>query len=502
VNTADTFKPRPLALAIAIALGASPQFGHAAAGRVQFAFGEVAVENAQGSTPLKKGAELEAGDTVVTERGRVQIKFTDGSFVSLQPQSTFKIDEYQFQAGDDGSERSFFSLFRGGLRTITGAIGRRNRDSYRVTTPVATIGIRGTEYLIKLDGSGAIVTVGDGAIAVINDAGEVILLNGQTGVIVDKSTLVQLVDEKPVLPPAPPKDNRDDPGTDDPQQDDDDFVAGLLGDDGDGGDFGTPIDDDEEPVEPAPPEPKLESGPGYAVAFAYYSDNWEGPRNSYRTDADATFVDGQLTGWQLDGGEGFSAIRDLELVEAGSDQYIGWGRWSNPDSTMREFDIDGNVDDFDEENQSLHYVAGRPTELALAAVGRSEARYEVLSFTSPTDADGNVGTFQNGTFLVDFLDQDVSGSAEFNMSGDDYDLAFADIPAALGTFVGSADVNASLGGCGCGGCNGYVSGIVSGPEAERAGFVYHVGDYDQERDIFGAVTFIQNPNGALPPSEL
>jgi len=503
VNTADIFKPRPLALAIAIAVGAGPQLAEAAAGRVQFAFGEVAVTNADGaSAPAKKGTAVEPGDTIVTERGRVQIKFTDGSFVSLQPQSSFKIDEYQFQAGDDGSERSFFSLFRGGLRTITGVIGRRNRDSYRVTTPVATIGIRGTEYLIRLDGSGALVTVGDGAIAVINDGGEVILVNGQTGVIVDKNTAAKLVDEKPVLPPAPPKDNRDDPGTDDPQQDDDDFVAGLIGDDGDGGDFGTPVDDDEPVEPPPPPEQKLESGSGYAVAYAY--DSFAGPNSNVNDEATATFDEGQLTNWTFDGGEGAASfdIGELTLVEAGSDQYIGWGRWSNSSDADRQFTASpfGNelIEQFEDENESLHYVAGRPTELAIAAVGRTEARYEVLSFTSPTDDNGNVGSFQDAAFLVDFTNQDVSGSVAFGMSGDDYDLAFSDIPAELGMFSYPADVGASHGGCGCGGCSGFVSGIVAGPQAERAGFVYHVGDNYEERDIFGAVTFIGNANGPLP----
>ncbi|MBK6658224.1 MAG: FecR domain-containing protein [Proteobacteria bacterium] len=196
MNTADIFKPRPLALAVAVAVGSLPATGFAAAGRVQFAFGQVSVQAASGaSNPASKGLEVNAGDTIITEQGRVQLKFADGSLVSLQPRSTFKIDDYNYAGNDDGSERSFFSLFRGGLRTITGVIGHRNHGNYRVNTPVATIGIRGTEYLIMLDGTGAVVTVGDGAIAVINDAGEVTLVNGQSGVIVDKSTLVKVTDE-------------------------------------------------------------------------------------------------------------------------------------------------------------------------------------------------------------------------------------------------------------------------------------------------------------------
>ena len=114
------------------------------------------------------------------------------------------------------------------MRTVTGAIGRRNRSAYRVTTPVATIGIRGTGYLIKLDDSGLIITVNLGSIAAINDGGTVILVNGQTGIIVDAQTAAQLVDQKPEVGPAPPSDVSDDPATDQSQQDDDNILAGFT----------------------------------------------------------------------------------------------------------------------------------------------------------------------------------------------------------------------------------------------------------------------------------
>lgn len=508
MHEAETFHPRPLALAIALAVGSHAQFVEAAAGRVQFAFGEVTVQQSGGgSEPLKKGAEVDSGDTVVTERGRVQIKFSDGSFVSLQPQSTFKIDEYNFANRDDGSERSFFSLFRGGLRTITGAIGRRNRDSYRVATPVATIGIRGTEYLIQLDGSGAIVTVGDGAIAVINDAGEVVLVNGQTGRIVDQSTPVKIVDEKPVLPPAPPKDSRDDPSTDDPQQDDDDFVPGIIGDNGEAEETAenllTDLGDDEEPPPPPPPPPpqKLESGPGFDVVFSYFSEDDEGPVLNGASDADAVFTEGQLTGWSFDSGEGVvsSDIGELTLVEAGSDRYIGWGRWSADEADGDNFVVHDIADDFDEADESLHYVAGKPVALAEVA-STGTANFSVLSHTSPTSGNGDVGTLTDATFGIDFADQSVSGSVSVDMPFDEYDLAFFELSAASGRFAGSAFAISGSGGSG--GCcqSGFVGGIVTGPNADRAGFVYHIGDSHLDEDIFGAVTFLQDPNGPPPPS--
>src|SRR3990170_2668745 len=52
--------------------------------------------------------------------------------------------------GRDGSERGVFGLLRGALRTVTGLIGRVNRDAYLIQTPTATVGIRGTGGIIEV----------------------------------------------------------------------------------------------------------------------------------------------------------------------------------------------------------------------------------------------------------------------------------------------------------------------------------------------------------------
>jgi hypothetical protein len=61
-----------------------------------------------------------------------------------------RIDEFRFAGKEDGSERAFFSLVKGGLRKITGIIGRINNKNYQMSTAVATIGIRGTHYLATI----------------------------------------------------------------------------------------------------------------------------------------------------------------------------------------------------------------------------------------------------------------------------------------------------------------------------------------------------------------
>src|SRR5262245_36350058 len=113
----------------------------AAAARVDFAAGGATVSNRGGQTrTLTRGLELDSGDTVRTSGdGRAQLRFTDGSYVSLQPNTDFAISEYKFEGKDD--DRGFFGLVRGAMRTVTGAVGRVNRNSYRITTPTATVGI-------------------------------------------------------------------------------------------------------------------------------------------------------------------------------------------------------------------------------------------------------------------------------------------------------------------------------------------------------------------------
>src|SRR4051812_15262661 len=92
----------------------------AAAGRVDFATSGVTVAGRDGQArPLSRGAELDSGDTIrTTNEGRAQIRFNDGSYVSLQPNTDFAINEYKFEGKDD--DRGFFGLVKGAMRTVTG----------------------------------------------------------------------------------------------------------------------------------------------------------------------------------------------------------------------------------------------------------------------------------------------------------------------------------------------------------------------------------------------
>ncbi len=116
-------------------------------GTVQFALGDVRIIGPNGvSRAGVKGALINEGDSVtVGPAASAQLKMVDGGLLAIRPDTQMKFDEYKFSGREDGSERSVMSLLRGGFRSITGAIGRINKNNYRVNTPTATIGIRGTD---------------------------------------------------------------------------------------------------------------------------------------------------------------------------------------------------------------------------------------------------------------------------------------------------------------------------------------------------------------------
>lgn len=118
------------------------------AGHVQFVNGVVQLTGTAGQTRvIQKGDAVSEGDTLSSApAATAQIKMRDGGLVAMRPDTQLKIERYKFNGQQDGSEQSFFSLFKGGFRAVTGLIGQLNKSSYRITTPSATIGIRGTDH--------------------------------------------------------------------------------------------------------------------------------------------------------------------------------------------------------------------------------------------------------------------------------------------------------------------------------------------------------------------
>lgn len=173
--------------------------------------GPLAARKADGATrAISIGSKIEEGDTVVSEkRTYARLKFTDGSEVTLKPNSQFKVERFSYDPAKPKDDAGTFSLVKGGLRTITGQIGKRgNQDSYQMKTPTATIGIRGTIYdahfcqgescgIIK---PGLYLAVSNGVVVITNSGGSPTALQVKAGQYV----YVQNPVTPPVVLPAKP----------------------------------------------------------------------------------------------------------------------------------------------------------------------------------------------------------------------------------------------------------------------------------------------------------
>lgn len=94
---------------------------------------------------LSVGQKIYEKQTISTAPdGEVHLATVDGGIVAIRQNTVFKVDEYKA----DGSygDKVFMSLVKGAIRSITGWIGKYQAPNYRITTPTATIGIRGTDH--------------------------------------------------------------------------------------------------------------------------------------------------------------------------------------------------------------------------------------------------------------------------------------------------------------------------------------------------------------------
>ncbi len=176
------------------------------------AVGDVTIARGVQKIAAGAGTEVRIGDTVeLGPQSSAQIRFTDESIVALRSGTAFRISEYAFQGHAPEEQRAFFDLLKGGLRTVTGIIGRTRQDRYGVVTPTATIGIRGTHYtLVHCDNdcdrpgarsvsNGTYGSVVDGRIAVSNKAGETVFGSDQFFFVASDATPAQRLIGPPEL---------------------------------------------------------------------------------------------------------------------------------------------------------------------------------------------------------------------------------------------------------------------------------------------------------------
>ncbi|MFL9879311.1 FecR domain-containing protein [Herbaspirillum rhizosphaerae] len=190
-------------------------------GTVTHLSGVLTVKHADGSTAvLAIQSKIQQGDTLITESNTyTRVKFLDNGEIVLRPGSQLVVKSYLYDADKPEKDSVSISLVKGGLRAVTGLVGKRNHDAVSFDTPTATIGIRGTHFgalfcqndcggVPTASGStpqnGLHVDVAQGAIVLTNPAGQQVFQTGQFGFVANLKTppmVVPLTEGVPVKMP-------------------------------------------------------------------------------------------------------------------------------------------------------------------------------------------------------------------------------------------------------------------------------------------------------------
>ena len=511
----------------------APQAVAAPAAQLIFAGGKVTALDARGnSRALTQGSDVNSGDTVVTGSGaHAQLRFADGGMVSLQADSRMRIDDYRF-GGAAAEDRGFFSLVKGGLRAISGSIGKHDPAAYRLDTPVATVGIRGTHFTLRLCAAdcndvgvpvadGLYASVVEGKIELSNAVGAYLLDQGQSAFVantnlapvptvlppafrhgatpagVRPATTAPAPASAPV-PPATAETGRLAPPASAPVQSVPNDAGGLTP--------SVPVMPmPDAPVSPAPsipvgPVPSIPVGPigvpdssiniydqtGLPVHF--FDGGAQAATNALRVyGVGATAADGAGHGFFRafsinDRGElmsyglnpetflGSNSVRD-----SGYSGLIGWGRWTGGETAL---DPPATGSTF-AAPASLHYVmTGAPTLAAFFASGAT-LTYNFFAGTPATSVDGTDGMgIMSGTLtLTTGATPTVAANFNVDHAGNLYSVLATALPvnADAAAFSGSATAVGPTTTC-VNGCASSINGIFAGALAQEAGIVYQIGE--------------------------
>lgn len=153
------------------------------------------IDQIKGSAVLERGATViidgdvgvgvQSMDEAVTANGTMRINFVDETRVELTEQSRLVIDEFVYDPSSDIGSLSLKASL-GTVRYASGQIAKRYKQNVKIRTPSATIGVRGTDFIMNVDEFGGSMitllpscnTAGmcyTGEITVETDAGMVIM---------------------------------------------------------------------------------------------------------------------------------------------------------------------------------------------------------------------------------------------------------------------------------------------------------------------------------------
>lgn len=526
------------------------------AGTVMFAAGEVTAER-EPSIALAKGDIVLDNDIVATgDASRAQLLLLDGAKIAIRPNSRLRIDEFVFQgnAGDSSApvvavsgDRSVATLIKGGLRTITGAIGKEDETAYEVRTPVGVLGIRGTEYSAVFCNAdcdwvpgvnpdapiqdGLYLGVTEGAIFFRNENGDIALQAGEYAFV----PLVGRVPAPLATPPPVLLDDNDllfnaDNVAARPADDDNNSLQGFDSTLGTrrsvepGGNKPAEPGSTDDPNSTVPAQPvnatdeagnTIDLTPGAApqpqgnriIGYStgplgrndvVFTGTQENEPSQYSLDANENLVgfagpypaaSGGTTG-DLSTGTALNAESGFDTVTV-----LRWGRWAGG---IADVGVPaGQPETIDLNAQSLHWIAGADNAVPSMPISGA-ASYSLVGATSPTDSTGNVGVLGDASFQADFTNMRVDTTLSIDINSQTWTAAgtgnigaAAQLPASI--FSGNYS-NVSVDGIGGG--NGVFSGFFSMPGTSSnpafpggVGLTYSIQDGAGTTSVSGAAAF-------------
>jgi hypothetical protein len=136
-----------------------------AVGSVSLVLGRAYILKVNERLAIGQGSLISVGDQIYTDtNGHVHIRFIDNALVSVRPRSTLTVQRYDFDAENPSASAVKFDLVEGVARSISGEAAKAARQRFRLNTPVAAIGVRGTDFVVSADSRSTRALVNEGSI--------------------------------------------------------------------------------------------------------------------------------------------------------------------------------------------------------------------------------------------------------------------------------------------------------------------------------------------------
>lgn len=155
------------------AVSAAPVYAESAqpvpaVGEVSLVLGEAVVIHADGTrSQINQGMSIKASDKVQTaNNGHVHIHFVDDALISIRPDSQLRITQYDYDPDQPEASTIRLNLDEGITRAISGNGARSAKERFRLNTPIAAIGVRGTDFVVSARDEDLRARVNEGAIVV------------------------------------------------------------------------------------------------------------------------------------------------------------------------------------------------------------------------------------------------------------------------------------------------------------------------------------------------